>query len=87
MSDYAYGVDLPYIAVEGSKPLTYDADLEVIEKIGGTSTGELLANYAKLFDNTWADYSYINDEDYGTVYLFEKEAYFNDFEIMDLSVK
>ena len=53
--DYFYGVEVPYMYVEGESPLDYDFEHDYAYKSAPNSSAELLDSYAELFDETWVD--------------------------------
>ena len=60
--DYFYGVEVPYMYIEGESPLDVDLEYGYAYKTAPNSSAELLDSYAALFDDTWIDL-YADDEE------------------------
>lgn len=60
--DYFYGVEVPYMYIEGESPLDVDLEYGYAYKSAPNSSAELLDSYAALFDDTWIDL-YADDEE------------------------
>ena len=78
-ANYLYNAEIPYINVNNETELSYDEENLSATKTAPVSSAEILAQYARLFDDSWDNYSYLNDDDDGKYYYayekgFETEA-------------
>lgn len=69
-----YGIDVPYMSIEGATALTYDAENEYASKTAPNCTKSLLQDYASLFDKSWTSYC-VDDSESETYYIcYEKSV-------------
>ncbi len=78
-ADYLYNAEIPYKNIDQETELSYKEDYETAVKTAPVSDATLLSQYSKLFDETWDNYNYFNDDGDGKFYYcyekgFETEA-------------
>lgn len=66
------GAELPYKNIENESFIRYNSETGFATKTAPNCSGELLASYAELFDDSWEDYSDLSGEAGYIYYCFEK---------------
>ena len=62
-ADYFYGVEVPYMYIEGETPLDVNLTYGYAYKTAPNCSAELLDSYAELFDETWIDLNAEEEEE------------------------
>ncbi len=85
IEEYAYGVDVPYLKLEGNGELYYDEDYGCLSMTGASVTSTDLQKYANLFEGY--GWTLLSDFDESGYYLFEIEVeYESSIRYVDASI-
>ena len=62
---FLHNADVPYKNIDQETELVFDEDYSRAIKTAPVCSDAILAQYGALFDDTWSNYSYFNDDEYG----------------------